>query len=130
MRRDLDLMRQLLLRLEICDTLPGIDAIVYPGKPPLDIDGYTEKQITYHLDQIIRSEFVDTAGSQQLDGGVGILCLTPAGHDYLDTVRDPEVWQKTKDRAEKAGGWTLGLIKDIGLALIKGELQKHGMPLL
>ena len=45
--------------------------------------------------------------------------LTWAGHDFLDTVRDPEVWTRTKDGASKMGGWTFGLLKDLGTAYLK-----------
>ena len=45
--------------------------------------------------------------------------LTWEGHDFLDTVRDPDVWKRTKEGASKMGGWTFGLLKDLGTAYLK-----------
>jgi hypothetical protein len=36
--------------------------------------------------------------------------LTAAGHDYLDTIRDPEIWRQTKEGARAAGGFTIEML--------------------
>lgn len=128
MKRDLDLIRALLLKLEELPMRPGGITNVRAGDPRFAVEGYDHDQIAYHLDQIERSGFTD-GGTSRAALGLLFRCLTPDGHDYLGADRDPEIWRQTKSRAERAGGWTLGLIKDIGLALIKGELQKYGLPL-
>ena len=46
--------------------------------------------------------------------------ITPAGHDLLDSIRDPEIWRQTKDGAAAAGGFTVDLLK----TLAKGYLEK------
>ena len=43
--------------------------------------------------------------------------LTMAGHQYLETIRDPEVWRQTKESAEKIGSFSL----DVLSALAKGS---------
>ncbi|RMU13536.1 DUF2513 domain-containing protein, partial [Pseudomonas savastanoi] len=42
--------------------------------------------------------------------------LTYKGHEFLDTVRDEEIWRRTKAGAEKAGGVGLGLLLEIDKA--------------
>ncbi len=51
--------------------------------------------------------------------------LTWQGHDFIDAVRDPEVWRRTKDGAPKVGGWTFGLIKDLGTAYVKHLVKER-----
>jgi hypothetical protein len=46
--------------------------------------------------------------------------LTWAGCELLDDIRDPDVWEKTKDGARKVGGFGL----DVVSALAKGYLKK------
>ena len=55
--------------------------------------------------------------------GIGFRCLTPAGHDFLDSVRDPETWAKTKKAAVGAGGFTLDLLKDLAKGFLKKQIE-------
>ena len=44
--------------------------------------------------------------------------LTSQGHDYIEAIRDPGIWKKTKDAAAKNGGQvTLEIIKTIAIEL-------------
>ena len=53
------------------------------------------------------------------------LRLTWAGHDYLDAVRDPEIWKQTRAGAEKVGGFTIDLLKELAKGLIKKKIEEH-----
>jgi hypothetical protein len=55
--------------------------------------------------------------------GIGFRCLTPAGHDFLDSVRNPETWAKTKKAVAGAGGFTLELLKDLAAGFIKKQIE-------
>ena len=48
-----------------------------------------------------------------------------AGHDFIDSVRDPETWKKTKAGAAAAGGFTFDLVKDLAKGLVKKQIEKH-----
>jgi hypothetical protein len=50
--------------------------------------------------------------------------MTNSGYDYLDTVRDPKVWNQTKSVLEKIGGSAaLEVVKEIA-AKFMAELIK------
>ena len=51
--------------------------------------------------------------------------LTWDGHDFLDSVRDEEIWRRTKEGAKAAGGFTFDIIKDLAKGLIKTQIKKH-----
>ena len=51
--------------------------------------------------------------------------ITWEGHDFLDTVRDSEVWRKTKEGATAAGGFTFDIVKELAKGLIKTQIKKH-----
>ncbi|MDQ6867300.1 MAG: DUF2513 domain-containing protein [Pseudomonadota bacterium] len=40
-------------------------------------------------------------------------------HDFLDSIRDPDLWNKTKKGAKAAGGFTMDLLADLAKGLIK-----------
>lgn len=117
MSRDMDLVRELLLRL---DALPvGRLYIVTGSDKEFDVPGYKPNVINHHLEMLAKAGFIDAPGSWPGHGGIAYRGLTWEGHDFLDTVRDPEVWKRTKDGATKMGGWTFGLLKDLGTAYLK-----------
>ena len=75
--------------------------------------------IDYHLVMLRDAGLVESPGSQPAGYGITFRKLTWEGYDFLDTVRDPEVWKRTKEGASKMGGWTFGLLKDLGTAYLK-----------
>ena len=51
--------------------------------------------------------------------------LTWAGHDLLDSVRDPKIWAKTKHGALAAGGFTVDLLKDLAKGFVKKQIEQR-----
>lgn len=47
--------------------------------------------------------------------------ITWSGHEFIDTVRDDEVWRKTKEHLDKVGNFGIEGVK----ALAKGFLKKQ-----
>ena len=110
MQRDMDLIRELLLKLEALPMPHGGIVNITPDAEEIAVPGYDFSQIDYHLAQIRKSGFIDEGGSSPMIG-IGFRCLTPLGHDFLDSVRDPETWAKTKNVVAGAGGFTINLLK-------------------
>jgi hypothetical protein len=55
-----------------------------------------------------------------------IVRLKMSGHEYLDTVRSPEVWKKTKTTLEKVGGGAaLAVVKEIATKIAVEILKAH-----
>lgn len=112
--RDLDLIRSLMLEIEDGDShFPAL----------IEADGDEEMDQARRRDMHL--QLIDEAGyvefQQYVDGGWDVIRITGKGHDFLDSVRDPDVWARTKEGAFKAGGFTLDLIG----ALAKGFLKKQ-----
>jgi hypothetical protein len=118
MSRDMDLVRELLLRL---DAIPvgGLYTLTAGQDEEISVPGYDPDLINHHLEMMAKAGFIDAPGSWPGAGGITYRGLTWEGHDFLDTVRDPEVWKRTKEGASKMGGWTFGLLKDLGTAYLK-----------
>jgi hypothetical protein len=57
--------------------------------------------------------------------GVTFSGLTWAEHDYIDAVRDPDIWRKGKQGAEAAGGFTIDILRDLAKGFIKTQIKRH-----
>jgi hypothetical protein len=62
----------------------------------IDRAKYSDEEIVYHLKMLIEEGFA--AGSKQMRLVTG---LTWKGHEFMDTVRDGEIWRQTKETATK-----------------------------
>lgn len=120
MKRDLDLIRKMLLAAE--EAPSGF-------APKFEFEGYTDAQIGYHSYLLIDAGLasgadVTTHGS---DGPEALLSsLTWEGHEFIDAARDESRWNKAKSIvAEKGGGVTLDVLKALLVKLAKGAL---GLP--
>lgn len=55
------------------------------------------------------------------DGGV--YWMTNQGYDYLECIRNDQIWEKTKGAAAQMGGATLGILREIAAAYLKQEAR-------
>jgi hypothetical protein len=112
MKRDLELIRKILLAVE-------------DGKQPLFLTDHNSSEICYQVQCLLDYSYVE---GKVLWNGVGetqvpVTCvvkrITMAGHDYLDSVRDPKVWTKTKSVLENVGGSAaLEVVKDVAVKVM------------
>ena len=125
MRRDMDLVRELMLRLEGIKVMLPYGFHLRPGMGPLAIEGRDRDEITYHLDQIRQARFLNV-GAGRPAMGFHFTGLTPAGHDFIDSVRNVDAWAATKERAAKVGNFSLGFLTDLAKAWAKAKAAEHG----
>lgn len=117
MKRNLDLVREILLAIE--DYEPE-KVHLLQSISHRDFSA-TEAQNYHHIKMLVDAGYIDLAGKPTLSGKFALNGMTMTGHDFLDAIRDQTVWDKTKDRLGQAGGWTL----DIVLAVAKEELKRR-----
>jgi DNA-binding transcriptional ArsR family regulator len=117
MKRDIDLIRQILLKIE--DAAPNETLTEIP------IDGYSEPAIKYHLELLEEGGYIKATFAKTEE--VGILYyfiegLTTKGHDWIAATRDSDVWKKTKGVINKAGSYTFEIVKEVAVKFIKDKL--------
>ena len=118
MKRDMDLVRKILLTIE---EEPHGHA---PSE--LMIDGYTEEQVGYHALLMIEGGLAvgeeDTTFGQSSPSAV-IMRLTWKGHEFIEASRNPAMWDRAKALAAKAGNTSFTILTE---ALMKGALERLG----
>jgi Hypothetical protein (DUF2513) len=120
----MDLIRTLLLRLEAFPMEMGEADHVLPDDDRLSDVNATPVEIEYHL-SLLRDQGLLACPDSQGMTGVIFTGLTWSGHDFVDSVRDEEIWRKTKLGAEQTGAWTFDIIKDLAKGFIKTQIKKY-----
>ena len=129
MKRDLELFRDMMLMIELTERRP------IEGSPwqSLGVEGRSHSDVLYHARMLLEQGYLyeDACNFQAGDGdGVSVFkfradAMTNAGHEFLESVRDPEVWRKTKNRAEKIGSFSIDLVSALAKGLIKKKVRDY-----
>ncbi len=116
----MDLVRELLLMLED----EHLDGNLYSLKPVgLGIEGRSSDDISYNLTLLMHAGLVD--GERELSGQFAVRNITWKGHEFLDSIRDPKIWAKTKEGAFAAGGFTLDPLSDLAKGFLKKQIEER-----
>jgi hypothetical protein len=115
MKRDMELIRELMLAIESQDgdfNYESVKAI-----------GYDEPQIEYHLDLLIKARLV-VGEVHPLQGGFSPIFVVEKlswdGHEFLDNARNESVWKDTmKQVKEKGGGISIALLTQLLISVTK-----------
>lgn len=113
MRRDMDLVRKLLLEAE---TIPPYEIGSF------GVDDVDPLVVTAHI------ELMQEAGLLEADFLSGPVAhvqrLTWFGHDSLDSIRDDSTWSKVKSRvAESVGTVSFDVLVALAIAVAKDKLN-------
>jgi hypothetical protein len=118
MQRDMDLIRQLLFKME---NHSG-------GFAPKDyaVEGYTADQVGYHIWLLGQAGLMKVADVTSLasSGPVAIpVNLTWEGHDFIAAARSDTIWSHAMEKAKSMGGaLSLAVFKQLLESLAKTHL--------
>lgn len=126
MKRNLDLIREILMHIESSDE----DCFTEEDFAPLCAN-LTELQYNIHLicdSGLVEAEDVTCIGRGTPVPAYRMHFLTSLGCDYLDSVRNQSVWDKTKSSLKEVGGSaSLDVVKTVASKVILGLLAP-GLP--
>jgi predicted transcriptional regulator len=111
MKRDDDYLRQLLMRIE------DYERPSYPFDLLLEAT-IEEKKELHHLQILCDAGYLSVNEKKHYR-------ITNQGHDFLAVIRDDTIWQKIKTIVAPVGGATLGIIKNVGEALLKSGISSQ-----
>ena len=96
---------------ELCEKLPD----------------YQSEEIFYSLYNLEQAGFIDVT-KQYADGGIFFYLvnyITFAGHEYLENVRSPRNWKKTKEIGLKIGNFGLNMVAKIAEGVATAYLKQQ-----
>jgi len=121
MRRDMDLIRALLLKFEGLHR--GIGTIHFGfDDENLQFNGFDPVHVAAHIKLMAEGGLIEAKVTVQCETMFN--GITWAGCDFLDSVRDDQIWRRTKEGLNQAGGFTLDLAKALAKGLVKKQLER------
>jgi hypothetical protein len=89
MKRDMDLIRKILLTVQDMDAVDTTEVVV---------ENYDRDMVGYHIHLLLDAELLDGGKSATLRNPYGYLVrrLTWDGHEFLDLARNDTIWNKAK----------------------------------
>jgi len=119
MKRDMDLIRKILFEIE--------DKYISTALINLSIDGFDMQTVAYHCKILYDGGLVSFYKGEYASDELYIFQvgnLTWEGHEFLDTVREDSVWNKTiKTIQEKTLDLSLGTVKMIASAIVTATAE-------
>jgi len=96
MKRDMDLLRALLLKIE---------EMPYSGHlmGSIQIPGHTDEEVCYHALQAQDARFIEATFLKGTTA-FAVKRLTYTGHEFLDLARDDTRWARAKEKVESTTG--------------------------
>jgi hypothetical protein len=121
MQRDMDLVRSILLSIGAAEKPLVLKELLADDAEQADYD-----RLVYHLSMLIdQAGFVKGIPVHSFGGKNWLdLSLTWQGNEFLDSIRDPEIWKKTKAGAAKIGSSTIDVMVSVAKAIIQERMQK------
>jgi hypothetical protein len=120
MKRNMDLVRQMLMQIE--------DSFWRGAVPPYVLRPFTAEEVRYHTHLLTEDGLIEgaavTAGTRT-DSDEARWMLTAKGHDFLDLARDEQRWNQARLIIQKVGSAPIAvwmkvlndlLLKDLGTA--------------
>jgi hypothetical protein len=119
MKRDMDLARHILLKME--------ERSYDESHKPVVVDGWSEEDIFYHVKLLYQAGLIQAIDASSTDGLCWIpTSLTWSGHEFLDAARDDTRWNRTKILIkEKAGVVGFEILKQVLVATMKQSMGLH-----
>ena len=119
MKRDMDLVRLILLEIE--------DKYSSTAIYDLAIDGYDTEMVAYHCKILYEAGLISDYKAQYADNEIyvfGVGSLTWDGNDFLEKIRDDSQWKKVKETITKKGlPLVVDTIKSVANALISATVE-------
>ena len=120
MKRDMDLIREILLETE---KMPAME--MWTAVPLL---GHDLKEVVAHVELAQEAGLVDARVLKGLPPDARVLRLTNGGHEFLEASKQKNLWEQAKGQLTSQGlPVTVATIKAVLQALIQHQLVKLGI---
>jgi hypothetical protein len=119
MKRDMDLLRSILLEIEKSETWnEGIE---------IKIDGKNNEEIGYHIFLLEQANLIEIVEQRPMGpkSGRHPCCLTWAGCEFLSAAKDDTRWNSVKENAKRIGAEVFEVILK---GLISSAIQQITKP--
>lgn len=118
MKLNTECLRDLLLYLE--ENLSATNPVIVNN---LTLNNYSQEDLIYTADKLREAGFLNcTKKSFDNMPFIMIHSITYQGHQFLDSIRDKNIWTETKAKASKIASVSLPILQEVASTIIKVKL--------
>ncbi|EGQ1307255.1 DUF2513 domain-containing protein [Staphylococcus pseudintermedius] len=89
----------------------------------VDIEKYTKDDVEYTILKTTEANLLDSQHIFGFDSSQYLIGhLTFEGHEFLNSVKDKDVWEETKKRASKVESLTLPVLQQLAVSVLNQYL--------
>jgi Hypothetical protein (DUF2513) len=122
-RRDMELIRQLLINIEAERRFDGTRWWQIKSPEDLGVGAYSDEEVGYHLNLLIDAGLVKGKGG--IETIPNINKLTWQGHEFVDNIKNNDVWSKVKTRLAGLQSVALSVVVALAESEVKQKLGLH-----
>ena len=119
MRLNPDCVRDIMLLIEKNDGSEPKKFIDIMGMAE-ELPAYEYDEIVYHFEQCILNNYL-FGGKIGADTFV-FEYMSPTGHEFLNEVRDDNIWNQVKEKFKSIADITVPLVGELAISVIKSKL--------
>lgn len=127
MKLNIDCMRDILLTVEQADYEETLNFHTLHERIPK----YSEEDLHYCLVKLDEAGLLEVVTipvmRQHLPGIKSIHYLTMSGHEFLESIKSDNVWNRTKNVAFKIGSYSLSTLTNIATGVISELIKQQIM---
>ncbi|MBJ7676933.1 DUF2513 domain-containing protein [Weissella confusa] len=117
-----DNVRNVLLDMEehmkLHDDWTNADIMEASRRTKISSDDYS-----YTIDSLLDGGYINGKRQRTMGGYIYMIkSISFSGHQFLDTVRSPEIWRQTKSLTSKFEGVTIEILSQVATNLISKQL--------
>jgi len=119
MKLDHEYVRNIMLTLESMDGYPEAGRILEKIK-----DKYSSEQFIYTFKKLNEAGFIKYVDKSTFDDFIAERCeITWMGHEFLDNIRSPQVWEEAKKSVlQKVESVSIQIISQVAATIIKSTM--------
>ncbi len=118
MKRNMELIRTILLKVET-NRKPRTQHSFFAA----DFPDFDWEEVYEHFTLLEQNGFLQEC-QQFLDGNsFRSNGITWDGYEFIEDIRNPEIWNKTKDQMVNLGNWSLDTAKALAKAFVKKKIK-------
>ena len=87
-----------------------------------DLSEFTQEDIYYSARKLVEAKYIEVVSKEAAPRAMIIKEISWNGHDYLDSIRDPKVWNEIKNRTQDLSGIALEVVKSLAIDITKQML--------
>jgi len=87
-----------------------------------ELKQYSDEEIYYSASKLAEAKFLSVTNKNVSPRCLYITDISWHGHDYLNSIRDPKIWAKVKEKSNDLAGITFDIIKALAFEAAKNLL--------